>query len=350
MNNILTSIPQILQKQGFGGPNQGLLHGNMGISIFLYHLSRATGNPEPEEMADQLLDKVFASLTTQASTDFEHGLAGIGWGIEYLLQNGFADGNADEILDEVDTKVYRTLTHENLPNNFEFTNGLTGYLWFLNSRLKNKTDTRAMTYRINRELLIHLINHLDVVVTEQFPAIVKELSFDLFWKFPAVLQGIMDSYRLNIFNHKIEMMVKQWHMYFEAYIPSLHINRIYMAWVIHRLNQLFPSKKLERQVQVLLFATCFEEMGTEYDPNHAELRLGWPSALWVLKQALKSLPPGSPNFKEIETYAATLALTGRAKLENLFATQAETQKPLNPGINSGITGMGLMELLYPGIS
>lgn len=346
---ILTSIPSILQKQGFGGPNQGLQHGNTGIAIFLYHLSRATGNREYEEMANQLVDKVFSSLTTHALPDFENGLAGIGWGIEYLLQLGFAEGDADEILDEVDTKVYRILTHENLPNNLELCNGLTGYLWFLNSRLKNKTDTKSMAYRINKELLIHLVNHLDVVVTEQFPTLVKELSFDLFWKFPVVLEGLMEAHSLGIYNRKIELMVKHWQMQFDAYIPSLHINRIYMALVYQRLNSLFPNKRLEKQAQILLYATDFTEMGTEYDPNHAELRFGWPGALWVLNKSLKALPPGYPNMEELKHYAAKLAFTGRVNMEKMFTNLGETTKPVNPGISSGIAGLGLMELLYPDI-
>jgi lantibiotic modifying enzyme len=348
MDNSFLLQTQFLHKQNFGDNNQGLLNGNIGIAIFLYHVSRVIQNSGTEEMADNLLDKIFASLATTAPSDFGNGLAGIGWGIEYLVQNGFAECNTDEILDEVDTKVYKTLCDENL-NSFELTNGLTGYLVYLNARLRNNCDPQAMACRINKELLIHTINKLDEIVTSQFPSIVKEMCFNLFWQFPLVLYALTESYQLGIYNQKISQMIKQWIMYFEAYIPSLHINRIFMALALNRVNTFYPNKRIEKQVQILLFATNFEEIAFEFDPNNNGIHYGWPGAIWILYMAKTQLPSDSINYSLIiKTYNEYL-MRFKPKLDAIKTLNIDSAPLSNYGISEGVSGIGLMELLWPDV-
>ncbi len=64
--------------------NIGLMHGKMGISIFFFHLSRKTGKQIYEDYAGELIDEIYDDINTSTPVDFENGLAGIGWGIEYL--------------------------------------------------------------------------------------------------------------------------------------------------------------------------------------------------------------------------------------------------------------------------
>jgi len=80
MNTYVNAIAQFIQKNGFTGLNNGLMNGNLGMSIFFYSLSRKTGIINYEKIADDLLDKVFASLSMYSSVDFENGVTGIGWG------------------------------------------------------------------------------------------------------------------------------------------------------------------------------------------------------------------------------------------------------------------------------
>lgn len=39
---------------------------------------------------------------------FASGLSGIGWGVEYLIQNGFVEGEGVEICEEIDQKIMKT--------------------------------------------------------------------------------------------------------------------------------------------------------------------------------------------------------------------------------------------------
>ena len=101
-------------------------------------------------------------------SDIENGLSGIGLAIEFLIQNNFVEGDPDEVLEEVDNKVFKYLNEENI-NSFDLTNGLTGYLVYLIARLKVRKSPDSMAYEINKELLILVINRLYELVYTSVP-------------------------------------------------------------------------------------------------------------------------------------------------------------------------------------
>lgn len=347
MENRVTKIAQIIKQNGLAGSNHGLINGNTGISIFYYHLARKTGISEYEKIADDFLDKAYSNLSSQAPPDFENGLAGIGWGIEYLVQNNFAEGNTDEILEEVDNKVFRSL-NEDVYTSFELTNGLTGYLFYLINRLKNYKTPASMAERINRELLIQTINRIDELVPSQFPSIVKDVNFDLFWRFTAMLASLHEVYKLNIFNEKIKCMMKQWLPYFEAYIPSLHINRLFLAVVLKQLGLQIPDNRLEKQIKILLFSTDFEILKTEIDYSVINIRIGWPGVALLLHIALKEFEPDYPNYQLIGQTYIEIIKKQKGQLENL-QENIQNAKPIHSGLAFGLSGIGLLELLWPGV-
>lgn len=341
----IKKIIGMVQNIGLRENNYGLMNGNTGLCVFYYHLFRNTNNTEYEQLADDLLDKIFANLSISAYSDFENGLAGIGWGVEYLVQNGFAEGDTDEILEEVDNKVFKAL-HEDRPLSFELTDGLTGYLFYLISRLKKPKNPDSIAQYINRELLILIINKLDVLVVNQFPSIMKEMYFDLFWRFPVMFYGLAQALELDIYNEKIRCMIKQWLPSIEAYIPSMHINRLYLATVLTQVNTNLSNKRLEKHIQILLFATDFEALKAEVNPNALNIRYGWPGIAWLLKKASGIIPSNYPNYQQIENTYREITDKHKITLENLQLINAHTNPKLF-GLSEGVTGTGLMELLWP---
>ena len=83
----------------------GLFHGQMGIVLFFHHYARHTGNAVYSDYADDLLDTVWENLHNRLPDTFESGLTGIAWGVEYLIQNGFAEGNSNEICEAIDSRI-----------------------------------------------------------------------------------------------------------------------------------------------------------------------------------------------------------------------------------------------------
>lgn len=114
-------------------PNNGLLSGKMGIIIFLFHYGRYSGNDIYNEFAEIMLYNIFNDLSIDYSIDFCNGLTGIGWGIEYLYQNDFIEGNTNEILEEFDKKVL-SINIETIED-LNLNNGFGGVIHYLLARL-----------------------------------------------------------------------------------------------------------------------------------------------------------------------------------------------------------------------
>ncbi len=83
----------------------GFYDGKMGLALFLCLYQRYMNDYADQELIEQLLDEIYAGITPELPVTFGQGICGIGWGIEYLIQNGFMEGDSDEILKESDKKV-----------------------------------------------------------------------------------------------------------------------------------------------------------------------------------------------------------------------------------------------------
>jgi hypothetical protein len=112
MNNLTNSNEELLPRlvrhlilNASFTSNLGLYHGKMGIVLFFAHYGRFTENCLYDNFAGELLDEIYEDINAGTSINFESGLCGIGWGIEYLLQNGFMEGDSDDVLSEIDMKI-----------------------------------------------------------------------------------------------------------------------------------------------------------------------------------------------------------------------------------------------------
>jgi hypothetical protein len=76
-----------------------------------------------------MLKQVIQNVKPDSSYSFIFGLCGIGWGIEYLYQNKFIEGDTNEILEDFDKKIMEVnpLRIENIDKDYGF-GGLVLYL------------------------------------------------------------------------------------------------------------------------------------------------------------------------------------------------------------------------------
>lgn len=107
----------------------GLLTGKMGISIAFYEMSRREENDVYSDYAGDLLDQVFDEISIATPIDFSTGLSGIGWGIEYLIQNKFIEGDSLEACEDIDNKLI-SIDPRRI-NDFSLEKGLYGILHYV---------------------------------------------------------------------------------------------------------------------------------------------------------------------------------------------------------------------------
>lgn len=327
-----------------------LLNGNAGICIFLYHLSKKTGVIEIEEHADGLLTKMAEEKFVLPSCTFDNGLAGVGWFVEYLVQNGFSEGNTNKILNEIDTSIFKLLNQEeNIPLCLE--NGLLGYLVFMMSRLQNKDAVPTRTDLINKELFCCIIDKICECAPSQLSRLNLDVEFDLLRPYPLLLLCLSKALELNLYNEKIIPTYKDWLLYLETVLPGLHSHRVYMAYALSEMNKHIRIKSVENHINTLLYSVDCETLKSEINPYANNIRYGWMGIVWVLKQMTNNLSESNANYARINTIRCEIVEKFKPelieKIESLATKKRSNTEMEQFGLSMGWAGIGLLLLQYP---
>lgn len=112
----------------------GLFEGKMGIAISFLIYGRETANSVYSDFGDYLLDGLLAKVDKRIGLGFATGLSGIGWGIEYLIQNGFVCCNSHEVCKEIDELIL--LYDLRRMKDFLLSTGIEGLLHYVLARIK----------------------------------------------------------------------------------------------------------------------------------------------------------------------------------------------------------------------
>lgn len=130
----------------------GLFRGKMGYLIFLLHYTQYTNNEILDELIDLLIKDVFQNINGRTPINIENGLCGIGWGIEYLMQNNLIDSETDDILMDIDKQIMER--NPDFIKDFSFRTGLGGILLYVMVRLSSQQETEKELF--NESYLLQL--------------------------------------------------------------------------------------------------------------------------------------------------------------------------------------------------
>ena len=166
VNDRLRRIANILLLNASFIDNLGLLKGKVGIAIFFYHYARCTQNKIFEDYAGELIDEIYEEINTNTPVNFENGLTGIGWGIEYLVKNKFVQADTDEALKEIDNAVYRIRLQS--PILIKNQNEIFGYGLYYISRICGHTiDDHNLDTLIKKYHLIFLVDECERILKQR---------------------------------------------------------------------------------------------------------------------------------------------------------------------------------------
>lgn len=122
--------------------DNGLLYGKMGIAISLLSYGKLVDNEVYMDAGGDLLDEVLNNINNSMTIYFASGLCGIGWGVEFLIQNKMVDGCSNEVCRNIDKEIMskdiRRLTDLSLDTGLE---GMLHYILFhISGSVKQQMD------------------------------------------------------------------------------------------------------------------------------------------------------------------------------------------------------------------
>lgn len=162
--------------------NLGLFHGKMGIVLFFSHYARITQSEYYADLAGLLLDEIYEEIHQDLPINLENGLCGIGWGIEYLIQYDFMEGDTDKILAYIDRKVMEI--NPLIIHDLSIRNGLAGIVFYVTARLNAKRHNNILPF--DNTYLV-LLNKAIIYATQSTNK--NEIPSELIISFNRVLKG-----------------------------------------------------------------------------------------------------------------------------------------------------------------
>lgn len=151
LDNQLQSIANAITLNRDAVSSAGLFNGKMGACLFYYKYGSYSKKKHYSDLASGLLDEVFEAIDADTPLNFDTGLAGIAWAIEYLVDNKFVEADTNEILGDLDEAIFE---HYKLlgPDRYQEILNIVPYII---SRLKNK------------EISVHELQHQNLLTLAQ---------------------------------------------------------------------------------------------------------------------------------------------------------------------------------------
>ena len=307
-------------------------------------ISKQLSNTIYEEEADELIDKIYHELATNNhSFGFEKGLAGVAWGIHFLYDNGFLEGDLDEVLSDIDDLIFQCLSFMEDIESIGLKE-LVGFGIYLVQRVRwmqNNPDNINLV--LFRNLLITIINSIYLKVEKDKAILSEGTSFNLMYGLPMIMIFIASVYKLDFYTKKLDKLVVLISQDVLSTIPSSIGNRLYLLLAIKKISQFKKLEKWEQHANVI-----FNSIDTDF-LFHDELMdknihafSGKIGALFLIKQ-FNNFPQKdkfSYNEEVVINDIITSGFWNHSNINKLNNTREFLAIPI------GIAGIGIGLIVY----
>jgi len=271
----------------------GLAYGKMGLCIYFYHLDSYKQNLEYRIYAKKLLGDVFNQINNVIELDIKNGLAGIGLGINHVIENKFLEGKVNSILSDIDDRIFKTynspITDSNEDYDFSCVLEIIYYLCIRLERQKKNSESEYLF----KELIIILLNDLYSKIT---PAFFEEpLYYNIDYVSPKLLFILSKIYYLGFYNYRIKKMLDELSPYIRFTFPTLHSNRIYLLWGMLLVNKYYPDLSWRRHIDLLRKEIDFNHLLTKELRNKNIYFYDGLTSTWRFLHDLKEILPFERN-------------------------------------------------------
>lgn len=180
--------------------DNGLFRGKLGIALVLFKYAKQNKSRAIQLLAESIIEEALHSLGEKMSLDLATGLCGIGWGIEYLLQNRFMEGDSLDICEVIDKKI--VMENPLFIEDVSLDTGLEGKLHYILAHIQGTKERGAP---FPPEYLIMLKNKLETF-SEMHSSITESMRTQISI-YMNMFQSKQWNYELNL-SYFVDMPVK----------------------------------------------------------------------------------------------------------------------------------------------
>lgn len=203
VEDYIQKLLAVLQDRAETSPNPGLMNGKTGVAIVLF-LTRQL-KVLSNDRSDEWIDGIISNLNLVTPNDFQDGLAGIGWGLEFLIQNGFVEADADEVFEEIDYKLARIDFYS--VNDIRPLSGLLGYVLYFIKRLQTRRATiNSLGSAVCRDALRLSLNAVSYHIGQEKDLLNEPHEFQIDWSFSALIFVLAECRRMGFRSEALEKL------------------------------------------------------------------------------------------------------------------------------------------------
>ena len=235
-----------------GAITNGLADGKMGQCIYFYYIGRMCNNKEYSQKADLMMSEILDNVDKIRMHDLKTGFAGIGLGVDYLVENKYVEGDINDILEDVDNALFKQICNPEKSGNSDVFFQLQLIYYFI-VRLKKQTKNSENEYFF-REAVINAINYVSEKIYSLFSE--EPLSFSM--DNPSILSLLTLSQCGELYKDKTNRILKEISFCTLSRIPVLHSDRLYLLYAMDRVNKKIETKGWSEHIKLLARETNVE--------------------------------------------------------------------------------------------
>jgi len=246
--NKLLEIIALLDKKIFDlkeGYPIGLADGKMGHCIYYYYIGRISDNNEYKQKAELLINDIFEKIKMIKMLDIKNGLAGIGLGVEYLIDNKYATGNSNNILEDVDNELFKQICNLDKLKEDDLSPHLQ-FIYYFTARLK-KQSKNSENEHLFKEAIIYGMNFISDKIFQYF--IDEPVAFSM--ENPLIQSLFVLSQCCKLHKDKAYRTLNEISLNILSKIPILHANRLYLLYAMDNINKKIEMKGWNKHIKLL---------------------------------------------------------------------------------------------------
>ena len=255
MNADLKKTIEILNTKIFdykGGDSIGLADGRTGLCIYFYCISRMCNNKDYYQKAELLMGEIFEQVANIKVYDIKTGLAGIGLGIDYLVENQYLEGDINDILEDVDNALFLQICNREKTWDNDISLQLQ-LLYYFTIRLRKQNKNSENKYFF-REVVVDTINFISEKIYSLFQE--EQISFSME---NTSIMSLLTLYHCGeLYKDKTIRILKDISFCTLSKIPVLHSNRLHLLYAMDKVNKKIETNGWNEHIKLLARETDVE--------------------------------------------------------------------------------------------